>query len=222
MNETCARSHQALRPVSLDASESAKSADAWLVDLDGTLYNPHPVRALMAAELLLSGVRHVALLREFRQQHEHLRRTLREPVANPFALQISRTAQALGCSEARVEAAVRRWMIERPTKWLRLSARKRLLTELAAFRRNGGRLGLVSDYPARHKLRAFRAWVEFDVVVANGEQGGPRRLKPHPDGYLKAAAALCIPPQRCLVIGDRPDADGRAAEAASMAFRLVG
>jgi HAD superfamily hydrolase (TIGR01509 family) len=46
-------------------------------------------------------------------------------------------------------------------------------------------------------------------------------LKPHPEGYLLAAQALSVDPSRCLVIGDRPDADGEAARAAQMAFRLV-
>ena len=62
----------------------------------------------------------------------------------------------------------------------------------------------------------------FDVVVASGEPGGPSRLKPHPGGMLKAADALGVAPRDCLVIGDREDADGVAAQAAGMAFRLVG
>ena len=61
----------------------------------------------------------------------------------------------------------------------------------------------------------------FDVVVANGEEGGAPRLKPWPDGYQSAAERLGIAPERCLVVGDRQDADGAAAELAGMEFRLV-
>ena len=61
----------------------------------------------------------------------------------------------------------------------------------------------------------------FDVIVASGEENGPRRLKPDPEGYLRAAELLQVAPERCLVIGDRDDADGGAARAANMAFRLV-
>ncbi len=74
----------------------------------------------------------------------------------------------------------------------------------------------------RRKLEALGATPLFEVIVASGEPDGPRRLKPHPNGVLRAAAALGIEPSRCLVIGDRPDADGLAASAAGMAFRLVG
>lgn len=192
---------------------------AWLVDLDGTLYVQTPVRLAMAAELSLLGWTSLRFLRQFRREHEAVRELGLE--GDPFRLQIERTAQALAASPSAVEATVRDWMIERPTKWLPLFRRRELLAELAAFRATGGRTALVSDYPARRKLEALGASGLFDIVVASGEPDGPTRLKPHPGGMLRAAAALGIEPERCLVIGDRPDADGRAASAAGMAFRHV-
>jgi HAD superfamily hydrolase (TIGR01549 family) len=193
--------------------------DAWLVDLDGTLYRPAPVRVAMAAELALFGARSAVLLRRFRNEHEGLRRL--ELEGDPFRIQIARTAEALGRSEREIEAVVRRWMIERPARWLGLFRRKSLLAEIESFRARGGRTALVSDYPARHKLAALGASALFDVVVASGEPGGPLRLKPHPNGMLRAAGALAVAPARCLVIGDRDDADGLAARSAGMAFRLM-
>jgi beta-phosphoglucomutase-like phosphatase (HAD superfamily) len=46
-------------------------------------------------------------------------------------------------------------------------------------------------------------------------------MKPSPDGLLLAASSLTAEPKRCLVIGDRLDADGAAANAAGMEFRLI-
>lgn len=208
---------------------------AWLVDLDGTLYRPRPLRALMAAELLLTGTVRIRTLREFRRQHELLRDEMRpdqpqsssqqanrqQPDVTPFAIQLERTARSLGKPVEAVEQVVRRWMIERPSKWLPLCARTGLLHELTSYRAQGGRLALVSDYPARRKLEALKRFIEFDAVIANGEAGGPKRLKPDPEGYLLAAKALDVPPEQCLVVGDREDADGAAAAAAGMAFRWV-
>ena len=74
---------------------------------------------------------------------------------------------------------------------------------------------------ARDKLAALGDASLFEVVVASGEPEGPPRLKPHPGGYLAAAKRLGVPPEECLVIGDRDDADGAAARAAGMSFRLV-
>ncbi len=197
----------------------AGAHQAWLVDLDGTLYLQAPVRVAMAAELSLLGWRSLRLLRHFRREQELLREL--ELEGDPFQLQLERTAAALDESPSVVEARVRDWMIERPAKWLPLFRRRALLAEIGAFRARGGRTALVSDYPARRKLEALGAANLFDVVVASGEPDGPLRLKPHPSGVLRAAAALGVDPASCLVIGDRPDADGKAAAAAGMAFRHI-
>jgi putative hydrolase of the HAD superfamily len=201
--------------------------DAWLVDLDGTLYRARWVKLGMALELALFGWSALGILRRFRHEHEALRAELASGSAlahshpSPFAAQISRTAQALAVPPERVETVVRDWMLERPQKWIRRFARASLLAELRAFRAQGGRSALVSDYPALKKLRALGAEALFDVVVASGEEHGPRSLKPDPEGYLRAATLLEVAPARCLVIGDRTDADGAAARAANMDFRLI-
>lgn len=194
--------------------------DAWLVDLDGTLYEARLVKLCMLAELSLGGWGAVRTLRRFRSEHERLRRVA-EPLGDPYRLQLERTAEALGVAREEVEGHVREWMIERPGKWLRRFRRAALVAELEQFRKAGGRLALVSDYPARRKLAALGCAELFDVIVANGEEGGPRWLKPDPDGFLSAAGRLGIAPERCLVLGDRADADGEAARRAGMAFRHV-
>ena len=199
---------------------SERTHDAWLVDLDGTLYAQTPVRLAMAAELTLFGFRAVRVLKRFRREHERVREL--ELEGDPFRLQLERTAEALGEPATLVEARVRDWMIERPAKWLALFRRRALLREIGAFHASGGRTALVSDYPARRKLEALCATPLFDVIVASGEPDGPSRLKPHPSGMLRAAAALGVAPARCLVLGDRPDADGLAASSAGMAFRRIG
>jgi HAD superfamily hydrolase (TIGR01549 family) len=198
---------------------------AWLVDLDGTLYAPLLVKFAMAGELLLGGWGAIGTLRRFRLEHERLRHEQAAGLDgvddDPFTVQLRRTAEALAVEATVVEARVREWMLERPGKWLRRAQRTALLQEIAAFRAAGGRTALVSDYPARAKLRALGVESLFEVVVASGEPNGPKRLKPHPQGYLRAAALLGVDPEHCLVIGDRDDADGAAAQAAKMAFRRI-
>jgi HAD superfamily hydrolase (TIGR01549 family) len=194
---------------------------AWLVDLDGTLYRPMFVKLAMAAELALLGLGVMRTLRHFRKEHERIRLELEHDVPSPYRLQLERTALELELDIEQVEQCVSEWMIERPGKWIRLFQRRDLVDEIAAFRMEGGRTALVSDYPASRKLAALGHIALFDAVVASGENDGPRRLKPHPDGYLSAARLLGIEPEHCLVIGDREDADGQAARAAGMRFRLV-
>jgi HAD superfamily hydrolase (TIGR01509 family) len=199
-----------------------RKCEAWLVDLDGTLYWALGVKLLMAAELGLFGLHKAARLRRFRHEHERLRAEASAPDGDPFREQLERTARGLGLPTAELEADVRSWMVERPARYLRWFRRSSLLAEVAAFREQGGRTALVSDYPAIRKLDALGARDLFEVVVASGEPNGPGRLKPAPDGYLRAARALGVAPEYCLVVGDREDADGAAARAAGMAFRRIG
>jgi FMN phosphatase YigB (HAD superfamily) len=200
---------------------------AWLVDLDGTLYRARWVRLAMACELVLGHWRTIPLLRAFRQEHERIRGCDADPATNDLALkspyvdQLERTAQRLNMSREDVELVVTHWMIERPGKWLWTFRRRSLLQEISQYKSAGGRTALVSDYPGQSKLQALRTSELFDVVIANGEPGGPARLKPAPDGCLLAAEKLGIAPPDCLVIGDRLDADGEAARRAGMAFRRI-
>ena len=197
------------------------SFSAWLVDLDGTLYNSKALTLLMAVELGTLGWGAIATLRAFRAQHETLRRHPESCDPDPFAEQLRQTAAQRGQPEEQVRAVVQEWMFERPGKWLSLCRRRALLAEIAEHKAGGGRTALVSDYPAHDKLGSMGALSLFDAVIAAGEPGGPKHLKPHPEGYLLAAAALRVPTDQCLVLGDRDDADGAAARSAGMAFRLI-
>src|SRR5262249_23638095 len=144
-----------------------------------------------------------------------------EAAESPYTLQLEQTAVALRISRDALEALVNYWMIQRPAKWVWAFRRRTLLERIRQFRAHGGRTALVSDYPAQGKLQAL--WMEdsFEVGVANGEPGGPNRLKPWPDGYLLAAQRLGVEPADCLVLGDRVDVDGEAARRAGMHFRLI-
>jgi putative hydrolase of the HAD superfamily len=190
---------------------------AWLIDLDGTLYWPAPVRAAMAVELLLTGRQAIGVIRRFRHEHERLRLEAAD-TGNPYRQQLARTAAACGLPLERVEALVDDWLIARPLKWVSLFRRRGLIRLARRLKAAGGHLAVVSDYPARRKLAALGLADLVDVVVANGEVPGPARLKPCPDGYAMAAGLLNVPSQECLVIGDRHDADGEAAARAGMTF----
>jgi phosphoglycolate phosphatase/putative hydrolase of the HAD superfamily len=157
----------------------------------------------------------------FRQQHEQLRQAGRAEGECAYSGQMNRTAEALGCSADDVRRVVEEWMIRRPGRWLRRFRRRGLIDQLTEYRQQGGRAAVVSDYPARVKLRAMGVAELFDAVIANGEYESGLPLKPNPTGYLEAAKQLGIAADRCLVWGDRADADGAAAEAAGMGFRQV-
>ena len=197
---------------------------AWLVDLDGTLYRHKPVQLAMVVELLLFGWGAIKTLRTFRHSHEALRAESVDAATlalSPFQRQLNHAAQQLGRTPEDVERVVQEWMFRRPLKWVARSKRADLLDELRRYRAGGGKTALVTDYPASAKLSALGAVELFELVVSNGEPGGPSKLKPDPEGYLSAASRLGVPPEACLVIGDRDDADGAAARAAGMSVHII-
>lgn len=202
----------------MSATNSPARYDAWLIDLDGTLYRALPLRLLMAAELALVGWRAVGILRRFRAEHERVRHSTEPATTTPYELQIERTAQALQLPASRVEVVVQEWMQERPQKWLPRCLRRGLIGQIGGFRQAGGRVAVVSDYPASSKLSALGVSSLIEAVVSSGETPELKRLKPAPDGYLLAAEMLGVPAENCLVIGDRDDTDGEAACAAKMDF----
>ena len=202
--------------------EKVKTAhSAWLVDLDGTLYRSVPVRIAMTLELSVLGWGEVRVIRCFRQEHEKLRHEQLGEETDPYLLQLTRTAGACGLSLQHVRSVVEEWMFRRPAKWMRFFRRRSLIKNMRQFRSIGGRIAIVSDYPARTKLQKLNVVDLTDAVVANGEGVSAGTLKPSPDGYRKAAMALGVAPSSCLVIGDRADLDGVAATAAGMQFRKV-
>jgi putative hydrolase of the HAD superfamily len=91
---------------------------------------------------------------------------------------------------------------------------------LAALDRLQGQvqIGLVSDGdPAiqRSKLRALGIERCFDIVVFGDELGREHR-KPSPVGLLTALVGLAIDANGAVYVGDRPDTDVAAANAAGM------
>jgi FMN phosphatase YigB (HAD superfamily) len=194
---------------------------AWLIDLDGTLYRSLPVKLAMGVELCFAGGFDRQVVRAFRHEHESLRVSDSSDCDDPFAEQLARTAKRLNCPMEQVRSIIDDWMFARPGRWLRRFRRASLLAEITQFKAAGGRTALVSDYPARVKLRALEATNLFDIVIANGETDEPYRLKPAPDAFLLAAQQFNVAASECLVLGDRSDADGLAAQRAGMAFRRI-
>jgi HAD superfamily hydrolase (TIGR01549 family) len=199
-----------------------------LFDVDGTLYAQLPLRLLMGLELALMPLRvgpHrarqiLALLSAYRQAHETVRAGAVSQGA-PADRQLTMAAESVGFSSRQAAAVVAEWMERRPLKYLRLCRRRGVVTLVDALRSSGVRVGALSDYPAKAKLRALGIERSFDPVVWTGsEQVGA--LKPDPKGFLEAARLWDLPPGEILYVGDRPDVDLEGARRAGMPCVIVG
>ena len=166
---------------------------AIIVDLDGTLYYQQPVRMAMLVEMLL----HFWRLPEFLIVWKY--RKLYEQGLNE--------KQRLALLPEKAPKIVHEWMIMRPLRHVERWRDGMLLDLLRAVQAAGVRVIVYSDYPVKEKLLAL----DFvpDQAISAGETGC---LKPEGSGLLRILALLGISPERSLVIGDRPEKDGKLAE----------
>lgn len=208
---------------------------AIVFDVDGTLYAQKPVQRGMALRLVRSH-----LLRPFAARtamralvaYRRAQETLRAEdlaagggLGDLGARQIAHASKASGVSQARVQELVRRWMEQEPLSLVAQHKRPGLDAFLDAARARGIALGVFSDYPAQAKLEALGIADRIDVqMCAQDEAIG--RFKPDPRGILAVLERLGVPaseaPTSALYVGDRPEVDGAAADAAPCPCAIIG
>ena len=205
---------------------------AIVLDVDGTLYRPGPVRRGMLRRLLrahlarpLAGLRTMRALQAYRAAQEELRLlagTAGAPPSDRMAEeQLRRAAARAGVEPGELAALVERWMERAPLDLVAAARRPGLVSFLDAAAGRGIRLGVLSDYPARPKLAALGIEPRFACVLC-AQDAAIGAFKPDPRGLRAALAALDVPPERALFVGDRAEVDAVAAARAEVACVLVG
>lgn len=208
------------RVVFRDGSQEI-TVKAVLFDLDGTLYDPQPLRARMLAALLwrvargpVSGMKVLRTLRLFRRMREDLR-SLGDSAPSLDDVQYEEPGRVLGYPAEFVRATVRIWMFTKPLPLVGANGWPQLRETLLALRREGLSLGVFSDYPPKEKLEALGVDDLFDTALAATDPA-VNAFKPHPAGFIAGAKALGADPREVLYVGDRFEVDGAGAEAAGM------
>jgi FMN phosphatase YigB (HAD superfamily) len=182
-------------------------------DVDGTLYRQRPLRLRMARDLLFHSLskRDLTVINVLSNY-----RRIREQLANDEATDfepalIAETAIATAHTSSTVRAIVTEWLEQRPLPYL-AGCRYPNLSELfAGLRRNGKSIGILSDYPVKAKLTTLG--LAADHVVTAGD-AGVQLLKPHPRGLQSLMTAAGVNANATVLIGDRTDRDGVAAQRA--------
>ena len=191
------------------------AVDLVVFDVDGTLYDAHRLRGVMARHLALDAARTFSLrtlriLHVFRQVREEL---ADEGCTAFIEAQYVRTAQRTGCGQAQVRALVHEWMERRPLPLVAACRHPGVDRLFEALHAVGRRVAVLSDYPARAKLDALGLRAD-PVVCAHDLQVA--RLKPDPRGLHAILAATGVPARRAVMIGDRFDRDAAAARRAGV------
>jgi HAD superfamily hydrolase (TIGR01549 family) len=184
-------------------------------DVDGTLYDQRGLRFRMLREMLLASIRSrdidfIRVLRAYRRIREELGDSLHQDFERELT---SRTAALVGCSEDEVRATAGEWLERRPLRHLIRYRYPRLPELFRGLRKHGKKIGIFSDYPAPAKLAALELDADVVVCASDADVGV---LKPHPRGLQVLMARAATSPAETILIGDRPERDGLAAQAAQV------
>jgi FMN phosphatase YigB (HAD superfamily) len=206
--------------------ESVTRLKAVILDVDGTLYDPRPMRRALLRRLFVeycgrpaAGIRTLRILRTYRQAMEMLRVTNTQ--SDLAAAQVSMTAKRLNVPAELVQTTVRRWMENEPLPLLSRCLRAGLAEFLSTARKEGLQLAIVSDYPVAAKLRAMRLESFFSVGMCTTD-GDVQALTPSPKVIDLARQRLGVERHETMYIGDRVDVDLVAATRAGVMAAIVG
>ncbi len=191
-------------------------------DVDGTLYEQAPLRRKMAVELLTHCMLRpwrLGLLRRLQTFRKERERLSEDEVAGARRAQFAVPAEVLNVPEETLEREVEEWIHDRPLQHLAGCRVPGVRGFFERLRTRGVRIAVLSDYPAAAKLEALG--LEAEIVVS-GVDPEVDRLKPHPAGLLRVLELLDLPPEQCLMVGDRDDRDGECARRSDVDSLLRG
>ena len=206
--------------------ENLAATKLVVFDVDGTLYKQRPVRLRMARDIIIHCCKQLSLsslsvIKNYRQYREYLGDTEFEKIVNNLVDNDQVSEQLLedkvvqyvsyktGISRDVVYDIVQDWINTRPLKYL-IGARYKGVKSFFDFcRENSIKIGIFSDYPAEKKIKALGLFADY-IISANDVNA----LKPNPKGLLQLMSMANIAPDKTIMIGDRPERDGAAAQKA--------
>lgn len=190
------------------ASRDTITISAVAFDIDGTLYpNGRMFRA--SASLVL---RHIRLFHAFGRARVAAR-TMR-PIDDLAATTAALTADRLGISVERADAAIRDIIYRRWEATLRRVKPFRGARELLVWLRERGiKTGAMSDFPVVGKLRTLGLDGLWDTAFSSEET---EYLKPNPEPFARLVEELGEEPERILYVGNSARYDVAGARNAGL------
>ena len=198
----------------------SKSIKGAIFDLDGTLYCQSSLHRRMALKMVIYFAlrpwrfRELIVIQNFRREVEKSAGTEVAGIGDKIR---NNVATRNGLSVKRVEEITNTWMIERPLPELPKCLYPGVQELFSQLRKNGVRIGILSDFPVEQKLKALGLRVDAYRFAFEPDID---RLKPHPSGLITLLKDLGLSAGDCLYVGDRYDRDGLCALSLEMPFIL--
>ncbi|MFP4430253.1 MAG: HAD family hydrolase [Spirochaetota bacterium] len=163
-------------------------------DVDGTLYANRPMY-ILSIPLVLTRPR---LLRAFRDVRIALRK--RGAVEDYYRVQAEMLAEALGKTAEEARQTIERRIYRTWEHILNLvPLRRGVRRTIRELKDAGLKVAVSSDFPLERKLKVLGLEEHWDAVVPTEATGA---LKPNPEPFLSLSAALGLPPEEILYVGN--------------------
>lgn len=203
-----------------------------IFDLDGTLYYQRQFRLRMmrylAGYLVGHPLRFKDLLiikkyREVREKWEDCAKECSEDARYRHLglddIQYQYVADQMKVERARVKKVIDFFMIEIPLRYLPAYKDEILADTIDALRGNNQMVVIYSDYPVENKLKALG--IKADACYTSADER-INCMKPDPKGIAVILSDAGCPAEEALMIGDRYEKDGLAAEGNGVDYMIVG
>jgi putative hydrolase of the HAD superfamily len=182
-------------------------------DLDGTLYPNYRLHLrilpVILKELRLAAAfgRARSIIRKEQENSSNIESDFYQYQADIIAKLLSVPADPV---KEKIDRLIyKAW--EPPFKKIKLF--KWVKETIAALRKAGYKLGLLSDFPPETKLEYLGLGGLWDAVLCSESFG---TVKPHPLSFKKLATAMSLPPEKILYVGNSRAYDIAGANRAGM------
>lgn len=202
--------------------------NVYIFDLDGTLYYQKPFRIRMLCALIKHVLKHpvsikdILVIKKYREVREHW-----EMCERAFSFeegvclderQYAYVAVKKRTRPEKVKRAVEFFMLELPLSVLPPYRDEILNTLLEKLKKNKKTIVVYSDYPVEDKLKCLG--IEADFCYTSGDER-IGCMKPDPNGLKVILGELHCDSADAVMIGDRYEKDGLAAEGNDMDYIIV-
>jgi putative hydrolase of the HAD superfamily len=183
-------------------------------DLDGTLYPNYRLNSRIFPHVL----RELRLVIAFGKARTLIRKAQEDPSYKKpddfYMYQAEVTAGILSQNAEPLKYVIERRIYrawEPPFMYIKLF--DGVMETLTTLKQAGYKLGLLSDFPPEKKLEYLGLKGLWDAVLCSECSGA---IKPHPQSFNDLAAAMKLPPEKILYVGNSRDYDVVGASRAGM------
>lgn len=192
-----------------------------IFDMDGTLYYQLPLRLHMALSLMAYYFirpykwRELLILKKYRQVREHFQNAESASIEDTI---YNETAALTHTSPVIVRKIIKKWIYDKPLFKLPLYKDHTAAGFMQSLRNKYILTVVYSDYPVKDKLNVLDIHPDY---YFSGDNININCLKPNPKGIRYIINLFGILPEDILIVGDRMEKDGKAADSIGSDYLIL-